>query len=64
LLLNVCYQCFYPAERDGKRAFFVLLDGDHLLCELLRHLEAEGLLLERLVRYRLGIFERLAALRQ
>ncbi|MDP8952916.1 MAG: class I SAM-dependent methyltransferase [Actinomycetota bacterium] len=40
---------------------FVLLDGDHLLREPLCHVEAEGLLVERLERSKLGIVERLAA---
>ncbi len=41
--------------------FFVLLEHDHLLREPLRHVEAEGLLVERLERSKLGIAERLAA---
>ncbi len=40
---------------------FVFLDGDHLLREPLRYVEAEGLLVERLERSRLGVAERLAA---
>ena len=39
----------------------VLLDRDHLLREPLHHVEAEGLIVERLERSRLGIVERLAA---
>ncbi len=39
----------------------MLLGNDHLLREPLRHVEAEGLVVERLERSRLGIVERLAA---
>lgn len=39
----------------------LLLENDHLLREPLRHVEAEGLLVERLERSRWGIVERLAA---
>ena len=39
----------------------VRLDRDHLLREPLHHVEAEGLIVERLDRSRLGIVERLAA---
>ena len=40
---------------------FILLEGDHLLREPLRHVEAEGLLVECLERSRLGVVKRLAA---
>ena len=42
---------------------FVILEGDHLLREPLRHVEAEGLMVEYLERSKLGIVERLAALK-
>ena len=41
----------------------VLLDHDHLLREPLRHVEYAGLVVERLERSKLGIVERLAALK-
>ena len=40
--------------------FSDLLERDHLLREPLRHVEAEGLLVERLERSRLGVVERLS----
>ena len=41
----------------------VLIDHDHLLREPLRHVEYAGLVVERLERSKLGIVERLAALK-
>jgi hypothetical protein len=39
----------------------VPLQGEHFLCRPLRHVQAEGLEVERRERFRLGLTERLAA---
>ena len=52
------------AVRAGQRLLdplFVRFEGDHIVREPLEHLRAEGFLVERLERSKLGIVERVAA---